>query len=74
MSTTRPQPLGDAVLDLKPGDRLYDPQARKGYLIYGIRIYDDYDNGMLDTYFDLIAEDGTHVVLQGLAISRWEKL
>ena len=74
MTKAEPQPLGDAVLELKPGDRLYDPQAHRGYLIYGIRIYDDYDHGMLDTYFDLIAEDGTQVVLQGLAISRWERL
>ncbi len=68
------EPLGDEVLNLKPGDRLFDPQARRGYLIYGIRVYDDYDNGMLDTYLDLIAEDGSRVVLQALAVSRWEKL
>jgi len=68
------EPLGDEVLNLKSGDRLFDPQAHRGYLIYGIRIYDDYDNGMLDTYLDLIAEDGTRVVLQALAVSRWERL
>jgi len=68
------EPLGDEVLNLKPGDRLFDPQAHRGYLIYGIRIYDDYDNGMLDTYLDLIAEDGSRVVLQALAVSRWERL
>jgi len=71
---TANKPLGDEALDLKPGDRLFDPQAHRGYLIYGIRVYDDYDNGMLDTYLDLIAEDGTRVVLQALAVSRWEKL
>ncbi len=71
---TANKPLGDEVLNLKPGDRLFDPQAHRGYLIYGIRVYDDYDNGMLDTYLDLIAEDGTRVVLQALAVSRWEKL
>ncbi len=71
---TANKPLGDEALNLKPGDRLFDPQAHRGYLIYGIRVYDDYDNGMLDTYLDLIAEDGTRVVLQALAVSRWEKL
>ncbi|WP_457637468.1 hypothetical protein [Oceanithermus sp.] len=68
------QPLGDEAQNLKPGDRLFDPQAHRGYLVYGVRIYDDYDNGMLDTYLDLIAEDGTRVVLQALAVSRWERL
>jgi len=74
VSGTPTRTLGDNVLDLKPGDRVFDPQAHKGYLVYGIRIYDDYDNGMLDTYFDLICEDGARVVLQGLAISHWERL
>jgi len=74
VNVTANKPLGDEALDLKPGDRLFDPQAHRGYLIYGIRVYDDYDNGMLDTYLDLIAEDGTRVVLQALAVSRWEKL
>jgi len=66
--------LEDEAMNLKPGDRLFDPQAHRGYLVYGVRVYDDYDNGMLDTYLDLIAEDGSRVVLQALAVSRWEKL
>ncbi|WP_456411269.1 hypothetical protein [Oceanithermus sp.] len=71
---TKNEPLNDAALDLKPGERIYDPQAHRAYLVYGVRVYDDYDHGMLDTYLDLIAEDGTRVVLQALAVSRWEKL
>ena len=66
--------LEDEAMNLKPGDRLFDPQAPRGYLVYGVRVYDDYDNGMLDTYLDLIAEDGSRVVLQALDVSRWEKL
>ncbi len=68
------KPLGDDVLELRPGDRLFDPKANRGYLIYGVRVYDDYDNGMLDTYYDLLAEDGSRVVLQALAISQWQRL
>ncbi len=67
-------PLGDQAQDLRPGDRLRDPQAGRYYLVYGVRIYDDYNNGMLDTYYDLIGEDGKRIVLQAMAISRWERV
>ncbi len=66
--------LGDQAQDLRPGDRLRDPQAGRYYLVYGVRIYDDYDNGMLDTYYDLIGEDGKRIVLQAMAVSRWERV
>ncbi len=66
--------LGDQAQDLRPGDRLRDPQAGRYYLVYGVRVYDDYDNGMLDTYYDLIGEDGQRIVLQAMAVSRWERV
>ena len=66
--------LGDEAQILQPGDRLRDPQAGKYYLVYGVRVYDDYDNGMLDTYYDLVSEDGKRIVLQALAVSRWERV
>ena len=67
-------PLKDRAVELRPGDRLYDPQAGRYYLVYGVRVYDDYDNGMLDTYYDLISEDGKRIVLQAMAVSRWERV
>jgi len=66
--------LGDRAQDLRPGDRLRDPQSGRYYLVWGVRIYDDYDNGMLDTYYDLITEDGRRITLQALAVSRWEQV
>ncbi len=66
--------LEDEAQNLKPGDRLRDPQAGRYYLVYGVRVYDDYDNGMLDTYYDLIGEDGKRIVLQAMAVSHWERV
>ncbi len=66
-------PLKDRAVELRPGDRLRDPQSGRYYLVYGVRVYDDYDNGMLDTYYDLIDESGRRVVLQALAVSNWER-
>lgn len=69
-----PSALQEDVLSLRPGDRLRDPQADRGYLVFGVRVYDDFDNALLDTYYDLISEDGLHLVLQALAVSPWEWL
>ncbi len=66
--------LLEEAQNLKPGDRLRDPQARRYFLVFGVRIYDDYDNGMLDTYYDLVGEDGKRIVLQAMAVSHWERI